>query len=201
MPHVSATVPTVLTIGHSTRKLDEFIHLLKAHQASCVGDVRTIPRSKRNPQFNRETLPNALREAGIDYIHFPGLGGLRKPRADSHNDGWRNSSFRGFADYMETPEFEESLGALVEVARSHRVALMCAEAVPWRCHRSLIADALLARGIAVADILSDRRSTPHALTPFAIVCGTRVSYPADAARERPHRNERRSGGVNAQESA
>ncbi len=176
---MTETVSTVLTVGHSTRSLDEFVHLLATHGATCVADVRTIPRSQRNPQFNRDTLPISLRSAGIDYVHLPGLGGLRRPQPDSRNLAWRNTSFRGFADYMQTPEFEESLHLLIGMAGSKRVALMCAEAVPWRCHRSLIADALLARGIAVEDIMTEQRRTLHAFPGFAKVHGTRVLYPVE----------------------
>jgi uncharacterized protein (DUF488 family) len=169
----------ILTIGHSTHPLEEFIALLRAHGVTLLADVRTVPRSRRNPQFNRETLPTALAAAGIGYRHLPGLGGLRRPRPDSMNLAWENEGFRGFADYMGTPEFEAALGELLELARRERVAIMCAEAVPWRCHRSLIADALVARGVAVEHILSPTRRQPHTLTRFARVEGGRVVYPAD----------------------
>ena len=135
--------PIVLTIGHSTRRIEEFINLVLAHGVSRVVDVRTIPRSRHNPQFNADSLPRSLKKTGVDYVHMAGLGGLRHPTRDSLNIGWCNGSFRGFADYMQTPEFETSLGEFIELARQGGVALMCAEAVPWRCHRSLIADALL----------------------------------------------------------
>ena len=177
---MSETARTVFTIGHSTRTIEEFIGMLQAHEVSCVADVRTLPRSKRHPQFDRETLPGSLRGAAIAYVHLPGLGGLRRPRPDSANTGWRNTSFRGFADYMQTPEFTQNLEELVEFARQERVALMCAEAVPWRCHRSLIADALVVRGFQVEDIVSERRRrTVHRLTHFAKLEGTRVTYPAE----------------------
>src|SRR5688500_5104565 len=143
----SAKAPVVLTIGHSTRTLNQFITLLQAHAVTCVVGVRTVPRSRHNPQFNKASLPGSLKKAGLRYVHMPGLGGLRHAKRDSLNVGWRNASFRGFADYMQTPEFEESLEELIQVATEERVALMCAEAVPWRCHRSLIADALLVHGI------------------------------------------------------
>lgn len=168
----------ILTIGHSTRPLEEFIALLQAHGATLLADVRTVPRSRRNPQFNRETLPTALAAAGIGYRHLAGLGGLRRPRPDSENLAWENEGFRGFADYMGTPEFEAALGELLELARRKRVAIMCAEAVPWRCHRSLIADALVARGVAVEHILSPTRRQPHTLTRFARIESGRVVYPA-----------------------
>ena len=169
---------TIFTIGHSTRPIDEFIRLLKAHGVQRVVDVRTIPRSRHNPQFNRDQLSPALHRVRIHYRHMPGLGGLRRARPDSANTGWRNASFRGYADYMQTPEFEDSLERCIDLAKQERVVLMCAEAVPWRCHRSLIADALLARGINASEITSRIRTRPHSLTPFARVKGTHVTYPA-----------------------
>jgi hypothetical protein len=169
--------PVVLTIGHSTRSLEALIGLLQAHQAGCVVDVRTIPRSRHNPQFNKETLPAALRAAGIKYRHFPKLGGLRHARADSPNMAWRNPSFRGFADYMQTPEFATAVEKLAKLAEKERLALMCAEAVPWRCHRSLIADALYVRGFRVEHILSGIRSQLHDPTPWAQIRGRRITYP------------------------
>ena len=171
--------PGVLTVGHSTRTIDEFILLLGAHQVTCVADVRTIPRSQHNPQFNRDSLPDSLRKAGVKYVHLPGLGGLRHARPDSPNAGWRNLSFRGYADYMQTPEFLENLESLIELANKDRVAIMCAEAVPWRCHRSLIGDALTIRGIRTEDIMSLTRRQVHELTPFAMVQGTNITYPAE----------------------
>ena len=168
----------ILTVGHSTRSLDEFIALLRAHGVTLLADVRTVPRSRRNPQFNRDTLPAALAAAGIAYRHLPGLGGLRRPRPDSTNLAWDNEGFRGFADYMGTPEFEAALAEVLELARRARMAVMCAEAVPWRCHRSLIADALVARGVYVEHILGPARRQPHALTRFARIEGGRVVYPA-----------------------
>ena len=169
---------TIFTIGHSTRPIDEFIRLLKAHRVQRVVDVRTIPRSRHNPQFNRDQLSPALHRGKIHYRHLPGLGGLRRAQPDSANAGWRNASFRGYADYMQTPEFEDSLEGCIALAKQERVVLMCAEAVPWRCHRSLIADALLARGIPTREITSRIRTRPHSLTSFACVKGTRVTYPA-----------------------
>ena len=169
----------VLTIGHSTRSLEELLGLLEAHGVEHLTDVRTIPRSRHNPQFNRERLAGQLRQTGISYTHMPDLGGLRHARPDSANQGWRNASFRGFADYMQTPEFEAGLEALIEAAARARTVIMCAEAVPWRCHRSLIADALFARGIRVEHILSATRAERHALTAFATLEGTRVSYPPE----------------------
>ncbi|MBI4336500.1 MAG: DUF488 domain-containing protein [Chloroflexi bacterium] len=174
----------VRTIGHSTRSLEAFIGLLQAHGVTLLADVRTVPRSRRNPQFNRETLPEALAAAGIRYQHVPTLGGLRRPRPDSPNTGWQNDSFRGFADYMGTPEFEAGLEALIDLVQQDSVAVMCAEAVPWRCHRSLIADALTVRGIQVEHILSATRCQPHALTPWARAEGMRLTYPSQGAPDR-----------------
>jgi len=168
----------VFTVGHSTRPIDEFIHLLKSHGVQRVVDVRTLPRSRFNPQFDIARLPDLLRAAGIHYTHFPGLGGRRQPHPDSANLGWRNKSFRGYADYMQSAAFKESLERCVELASVERVALMCAEAVPWRCHRSLIADAMVARGIDALEIASETRVRPHTLTPFAHVAGCEVTYPA-----------------------
>src|SRR5689334_1042020 len=144
----------VLTIGHSTRAITAFIRLLEAHGVQRVIDVRTIPRSAHNPQFNRDTPSRTLRRARIHYRHMPGLGGLRHARKDSTNTGWRNLSFRGYADYMQTTAFRRSLERCIKLARDEQVALMCAEAVPWRCHRSLIAVALVARRIDVREIVS-----------------------------------------------
>jgi uncharacterized protein (DUF488 family) len=168
----------VYTIGHSARPIEEFIGLLKENGIACVLDIRTVPRSRHNPQFNRDTLPDTLAAAGIAYRHIAGLGGLRHARPDSPNTGWRNASFRGYADYMQTPEFEENVDALAELARTDRCVLMCAEAVPWRCHRSMVADALTARGIAVEHIMGPHKLKPHTLTPFAQVHGSHISYPA-----------------------
>ena len=167
----------VLTVGHSTRSLPAFLALLEGHAVTVLMDVRTVPRSRHNPQFNRESLPAALDAAGIAYEHVPGLGGLRRTHAGSPNGGWRNTSFRGYADYMQTSAFAQDLDALIERAGHDRIALMCAEAVPWRCHRSLIADALMAHGLRAEEILSATRLQAHRMTPFARVDGTRVTYP------------------------
>ena len=169
---------TVLTIGHSTRSIESFIEMLRAYGVKRLVDVRTIPRSRTNPQFNRESVAQSLAEAGIGYTHVAALGGLRHARKDSRNTGWRNASFRGYADYMQTPEFEAAIQSLIEAAKREQVTIMCAEAVPWRCHRSLIGDALKARGIDVEDIMSATRTQPHELTSFAKVVGTQVTYPA-----------------------
>jgi uncharacterized protein (DUF488 family) len=168
----------VLTVGHSTRTLQDFIHLLQAHGVTRVVDVRTIPRSRHNPQFNADVLPGSLQEAGIGCTHLSELGGLRHTTRNSQNLGWRNASFRGFADYMQTPDFEKGLAELIRLAQKERIAVMCAEAVPWTCHRSLISDALLVRGIRAEHIMSATNSRPHTLTPFAKVKGTRILYPA-----------------------
>jgi len=165
------------TIGHSTRPLDELVASLRSFGVSLLADVRTIPRSRHNPQFDAATLPASLRARGIGYVHLPRLGGLRRTRKDSPNRAWRNASFRGFADYMGTAEFEAGLGELRALARKDVVALMCAEAVPWRCHRSLLADVLTARGARVEHIAGPSRATPHRVTRFARVEGGRVSYP------------------------
>jgi uncharacterized protein (DUF488 family) len=170
--------PLVLTVGHSTRTLKDFVALLLAHGVKQLIDVRTIPRSRHNPQFSQGQLPRPLQKAGIRYRHMVGLGGLRHARRDSTNTAWTNASFRGFADYMQTPEFEEALDQLIHWAQKRRTVIMCAEAVPWRCHRSMIADALLARGIRTEEIASRTRTRPHTLTPWALVRRKRVSYPA-----------------------
>jgi uncharacterized protein (DUF488 family) len=170
-------VNPVLTVGHSTHPIEQFLAILAAHRVEYLADVRTIPKSRRNPQFQREALQRSLDAVGIRYTHMPGLGGLRHPRSDSINSAWRNDSFRGYADYMQTQEFERSLTGLIEIAAGDRTAIMCAEAVPWHCHRSLIGDALIAREVAVEHIMSVTRSKPHTLTPFARIEGARVTYP------------------------
>ena len=172
-------LPLVMTIGHSTHTLEEFVHLLQVHEATCVVDVRTIPRSWHNPQFNKDSLPDSLRKVGLGYVHMPGLGGLRNTRPDSVNLGWRNKSFRCFADYMQTPEFTQSLEELIRLADQDHIVLMCAEALPWRCHRSLIADALLVRGFRIEDILGATQRQVHTLTPFAQIRGTEITYPTE----------------------
>src|SRR5581483_97085 len=169
----------MLTVGHSNRPLDEFLRLLKAHGVELLVDVRTVPRSRHNPQFNRDALPEALRAEGIRYEHMPGLGGLRHARKDSPNTGWKNLSFRGYADYMQTAEFARNLDALETLGRGRRTAIMCAESVPWLCHRSLIADALTVRGVPVLHIMSQTTANPHRLTEFAQVEGNRITYPGE----------------------
>jgi uncharacterized protein (DUF488 family) len=168
---------SIFTIGHSTRPLEEFIEILKSHDIGIVVDIRTIPRSRHNPQFNRENLPASLETAKIGYRHLPGLGGLRRPNTDSPDTGWQNASFRGFADYMQTPEFGENLASLIDVAKGNTIVLMCAEAVPWRCHRSLIADALAVKGISVTHLLRLTSTRPHHITPWAKINGSSITYP------------------------
>jgi uncharacterized protein (DUF488 family) len=170
--------PLIRTVGHSTRPVDALIEMLKAHGIKRLIDVRTIPKSRYNPQYNGEALEGSLRDAGIAYEHMSALGGLRHARKDSPNTGWRNRSFRGYADYMQTAEFESALNALGESAAREAVAIMCAEAVPWRCHRSLISDALKAHGFPVEHIMSATKADPHTMTSFARVEGSSVIYPA-----------------------
>jgi uncharacterized protein (DUF488 family) len=167
----------IWTVGHSTRTIEEFVALLKSFDIEVVADVRTIPRSRKNPQFNRDELERVLPEAGIEYAYQDHLGGLRHPRKDSMNTGWRNDSFRGYADYMQTPAFDESLERLIELAKRKRTVIMCAEVLPWRCHRSLIADALLLRGFEVTEVFGKAESREHKMTPFAVVEGLTLTYP------------------------
>lgn len=167
----------VFTIGHSTRSFEELVRLLRAHGVERLIDVRSIPRSRHNPQFNRETLSKALHNRRLGYRYIKSLGGLRHARRDSRNTGWHNASFRGYADYMQTAPFTDGLEKLIRLARQKSTAIMCAEAVPWRCHRSMIADALVIRGISVEHILTTGPTKPHSVTKFAQVDGTRISYP------------------------
>ncbi|MGV7211102.1 DUF488 family protein [Oxalobacteraceae bacterium A2-2] len=173
------TQELVCTIGHSNRSIEDFIALLRENGIACLLDIRTVPKSRHNPQFGQDQLPASLAAAGIEYRYLRGLGGLRRPRPDTPNAGWRNESFRGYADYMQTEEFARNVDTVVELGRQKACALMCAEAVPWRCHRSLVADALLVRGVLVDDIIDDRQRKPHKLTPFAQVDGLRISYPPE----------------------
>lgn len=175
----------VFTIGHSTRALDEFTSWLRSLQVSILVDIRTIPRSRHNPQFDGAALRASLGRRGLRYVHLPELGGLRRARAGSPNSAWRNASFRGFADYMLTDAFDGGLSRLLDLASEGRVALMCAEAVPWRCHRSLVADALEARGARVQHITGPSRTSRHRMTPFARVQGSRVTYPGDSDPDEP----------------
>lgn len=168
---------TIYTIGHSTRPIDEFLHILHVYRIELLADIRTVPRSRHNPQYDGEALPRVLDQERIAYKHLAGLGGLRHARKDSPNAGWKNASFRGYADYMQTPEFAQALEDLIGLAKEQTTAIMCAEAVPWRCHRSLVGDALLVRGIDVQDIFSDTNARPHKLTPWAKVSGLHITYP------------------------
>lgn len=169
----------VFTVGHSTLPADAFVALLKSYGIENLADIRTIPRSRHNPQFNGETLAADLSKNHIGYIAMKALGGLRPARKDSPNKGWRNASFRGYADYMQSPDFAAALDDLIAVSKRKRTAIMCAEAVPWRCHRSLVADALAVRGIEVVEILSEDSWRAHALTPFAEVRGASITYPPE----------------------
>jgi uncharacterized protein (DUF488 family) len=169
----------VWTVGHSTHPIETLVALARAHDVTTIADVRKIPRSRRNPQFNADALPAALAAAGLGYTHRPGLGGLRRERADSINRAWKNPSFRAYADYMQTDDFARELDALLALGTRERVAIMCAEAVWWRCHRSLIADAMVARGEPVLHILTPERAEPHVLRDFARVAHGRVTYPGE----------------------
>jgi uncharacterized protein (DUF488 family) len=173
-------MPTIYTIGHSTRTRDELIEILHHYDVRSLVDVRTMPRSRHTPQFNEDEMQEALPEASIAYRHLAKLGGLRHARKDSTNTGWRNASFRGYADYMQTPEFLEGLNELIEIAETSSTAIMCAEAVPWRCHRSMIGDALLIRGWDVLDIFDTRKIEPEHLTDFARVEGLTITYPGES---------------------
>ncbi len=173
----------IYAVGHSTRTAEELVELLHAHGVQTLADIRTVPRSRTNPQFNRDALPRTLAAEGLRYAHLPRLGGLRRPRPDSPNAAWRNTSFRGYADYMQTDEFTRGLEELRALTPDGPLALMCAEAVRWRCHRTLVADALFARGVEVRHITSRTRADPHKLTPFAELHGRQVLYPGPGARE------------------
>ncbi|MES4785475.1 MAG: DNA repair protein [Nitrospiraceae bacterium] len=172
-------MPQILwTIGHSTRLIEEFLRLLEAHGITLLVDVRTIPYSRRNPHFNRETFAAGLKNAGLAYNHLPVLGGRRRPRPDSPNQGWRNAGFRGYADYMQTDVFKQGVEELDRLAQAHPTAIMCAEAVPWRCHRSLIADALIGRGLDIRHIITTAKAEQHQLTSFAKLDNGTLVYPA-----------------------
>ena len=170
---------TLFTVGHSTRSFDEFVGLLKAHGVETLVDVRRFPRSRKFPHFNDDELAIALPRVGLKYVPIKGLGGRRPATKDSANTGWRTEGFRGYADYMQTPAFEAAVAELETVASSSPTAIMCAEAVPWRCHRSLISDAMLVRGWRVLDVMSATSAPPHALTKFAKVRGTSITYPPE----------------------
>lgn len=176
--------PCIFTVGHSTRSIEEFVELLRAHGVKGIVDIRSIPRSRHNPQFNTDVLEHSLQQERVSYKHIKELGGLRHARKNSLNLGWRNASFRGFADYMATQEFSEGLEALVKIANARETAIMCAEAVPWRCHRSLIADALTKKGWTVRDIMSRTVATRHRLTPFLKTRKGQLIYPEEPLRKR-----------------
>ena len=184
----------IYALGHSTRPIGELVELLRSHGVRTLADVRTVPRSRHNPQFERDALSRSLAQAGIEYEHLKELGGLRRPRRDSVNAAWRNAGFRGYADHMATDEFAAGLQALRALVKRGPVAVMCAEAVPWRCHRSLLADALFARGVVVEHVTGPGRSRPHRPTPFAVFEGHSVRYPATAAvtSRRPRSRARRA---------
>jgi|SRR5579871_6397171 len=169
----------IFTLGHSTLPIEQFLGLLQAYGIEQLADVRTIARSRHNPQFNSDALTASLATAGIEYLPMPELGGRRHPRPDSPNAGWRNQSFRGYADYMQTVPFQHAVEQLILMGRARRTAIMCAEAVPWRCHRSLVADALGVRDVAAVEILSATNYRLHALTPFARVDGLAITYPPE----------------------
>jgi uncharacterized protein (DUF488 family) len=169
----------IFTVGHSTLPIETFVALLKTYGIERLVDIRTVPRSRHNPQFNGDALDSTLRVETIEYVPLQKLGGLRHARKDSPNAGWRNKSFRGYADYMQTAEFGDALATLIQLSRQKRVAIMCAEAVPWRCHRSLVADALMVQGVPVVEILSQSSHRVHKLTPFARVQGTQITYPPE----------------------
>ncbi len=169
---------TLYTIGHSTREIGEFISLLNSHEVTQLVDIRTIPKSRHNPQYGQSELRKSLEESGITYVYMKSLGGLRSPATkESVNRAWRNRSFRNYADYMQTDEFRQGVEELVELANKSTTAIMCAEAVPWRCHRSLVADALLVRDVPVREIINKGNTRPHKLTSFAVVNGTKITYP------------------------
>jgi len=171
----------IWTIGHSTRSIDEFISLLKENEVKLLVDVRTWPSSKRYPQFNKDALAESLNAQGIRYEHFPELGGKRKAKPDSRNTAWRNASFRGYADYMETEQFQKGIERLLDVAsETGPTAIMCAEAVWWRCHRSLIADYLKVRGVEVMHILGANKIEPHPYTPAARIVNGELSYATES---------------------
>lgn len=172
--------PTIFTIGHSMRTIDEFVALLRANGVALLADVRTVPKSRHNPQFATDALERSLGKAGIAYVHLEKLGGLRHAAKDSKNTGWRNASFRGYADYMATPGFAEGLEELMDLAKRDPTAIMCAEAVPWRCHRSLIGDALSKKGWTVLDIIGAAPPKKHRLTPFLKVRKGVLTYPPEA---------------------
>lgn len=188
MCHNIRDMPKIFTIGHSTRTIEEFIELLRSHEITQLVDIRTIPKSRRNPQYGQDQLEPSLREAGIDYVYLKALGGLRSKAKESINDAWENASFRNYADYMQTDAFVDGLIELIELSSEQTTAIMCAEAVPWRCHRRLVSDALLVRGIDSCEIISESSERLHTMTPFAVVDGVNLTYPKSAL-ERKSENQ------------
>ena len=174
----------IFTVGHSNRTIEEFIELLKSHGIEEIADVRSIPRSGYNPQFNETGLSLSLKKAGIAYRHVEKLGGLRHAKKDSVNLGWKNKSFRGYADYMGTQSFADGLDTLMKIAAAKKTAIMCAEAVPWRCHRSLISDALMKKKWRIEDITGKSRTHRHTLTPFLRLRGGKLVYPEIAGQQK-----------------
>jgi uncharacterized protein (DUF488 family) len=177
MPENIKSLPLIYSIGHSTRPIGDFIAMLDAQDVKILADIRTIPKSRYNPQYEQNALAASLQSAGIEYLYVKGLGGLRSPRKDTPNTGWRNKSFQGYADYMQTEEFRKNLNNLIGTAKQKPLAMMCAEAVPWCCHRSLVSDALFARSIVVMHIMDAGKASPHKLTSFARMEEERVHYP------------------------
>ena len=179
MTKIKNTSARIYTVGHSNRSIGEFIEMLNAYKLKLLVDVRTIPQSRHNPQFGKENFKKTLARHEIKYLHMDGLGGFRHTNKSSVNTGWRLNSFRGYADYMQTPEFKKNLHHLIALSKRKRLVIMCAEAVPWRCHRSLIADALLIYGYPVEEIFTKSSLRPHKLTSFAKVRGKEITYPAN----------------------
>lgn len=174
---------TIFTVGHSTHPIDEFVELLRAHGVTQLIDIRTVPKSRHNPQFMQDSLKQSLPDANITYRYMTNLGGLRHTTKESINTAWRNTSFRGYADYMQTDSFAAAVDELITYAEHQPTAIMCAEAVPWRCHRSMVGDALVVRGVQVLDIMTSTSVKPHTLTSFASVDGMRVFYPPENVAE------------------
>lgn len=180
LEHYNPSWMTIYTLGHSTRQLDELVDILEQFDIRFLADVRSIPQSRYNPQFNSDSFSEQLKKHGITYRHIAELGGLRHTRNDSPNTGWRNAAFRGYADYMQTDDFNRAVDDLLDKAAETTTAVMCAEAVPWRCHRTLLSDALLVRDVEVVHILDKNQTRPATLTDFAEVNGTDITYPSDA---------------------
>lgn len=191
--HNDPMTETMYTIGHSTRPIEEFIDLLRQHGIHQLVDIRTIPKSRHNPQFGQDALAARLEAAGIRYVYMGALGGRRHTHKDSINTAWRNASFRGYADYMQTDQFRDAVDELVRIGAEQSTAIMCAEAVPWRCHRSLVGDALLVRGVTVLDIISATSARPHIMTPWARIDGLEITYPGDTEppSQAPENSEKR----------